>query len=1386
MLKTDKIQLIVAVDTKDGIREIGYLQAEYQRLSEAQKRTKSWTEDKSLGESMGMLKEKIAEARKEYGLTALTMKELLQYQRELANQKSNQFTFGTDQYKEAEIEYQKVSQRIKDVRTNSERVEAEQVALRAELQKTIAEFGTEALSIQQLKTLQGLMFTEMTRGAKSGTVANSEHAASYRQVVAALSKAESEVSKSTIIEKTNTAAIHAAVKANGLKSLSLIDMKAYHASLTKQIEESAEHEGKLNQDRIKEAQDVANVIDQRQQNIKGTESIFSSFKSQLPAALIGGAAGGIAAMATDKVGEVINGILTKFKEGIESIKKTTRDVTDIETTLNISLFDATKINSQLSKINTERPRGELKELVLVAGGLDVATKDVIKFTESADKVEKVFGNDFGGVGQASEQIFKLKESFKETKDLGVEESFSKIGSSIKTLNLAGPATTKGVVDFISRIGQIPDAFKPSFQSAAALGAIFEEANLTAEISSGGIQNVLLTASQNGKEFGKVFGQSKKEFLEFLTTNPVEFLTKLSEKVKGLDDAQLGEFLKSIKINSAESVKTIGVLSDNLDKFYAKEKVNAEAFAKGTKIDEIFSVFNNDGAAEITKAEKKLETFYTKITGFVGIFGKAALVSFSQLLPDTQTELEKTTKKFEDQKKVVNALDTDIANHIKTINEYKKSGDKSGISQSQLKTAIDSVAKAIPSAITQFDSLGNAMDINTAAAERNIKKQRDLFREIRQNTIEINKAELASLTKKADKVQYDLNKGTYFENNGDGFVTERRLTDSEITKKQEELATLQGDIKAVKSGLNEVEFGLDSIANRRANRRAGNPLFERKEGTGTFDSGEDKGKEGKDKAEKAAEQYRKEIDMLAEITYKRDQALADEENKKVLAAERQSQTQELSIKKEIQNEARRKIALEQNEKELVDSVTAIRAEYQAKREKQVEDQTVKSIEIAQKAVLTEKQLAVEIAEAGKDDFAIYNAKFDLNQHLRNQDLASLEAKHTKEQQSLKGNAEAIRIAEENYDAEVLAIKAKYIAEDDKLLLNLVKNTKSAADKTLEIKRKALLEEKALDVKQAEITAGGDVLGAKLSLLEEEMRQELSIKDLTEIEKTNIVRKYNLERSTLEQDSFRAIASQAVELFGQAFSTIASFSTDRIKREETEESEKFTKVSEMLKQQNESGVLSDAEYKKAKTASEKAHDKEVRKLKYEQAKNDKVSNIAQATINGVQAVMKGYAQTGPLGGTALAVIMGAISAIQIGKIAATRLPSYYYGGAMPSRVSQPLDSLGGFPIMAHPDEFMVSAHTRATPFFAAIEPILESVNKGGRMPEFTSTNAAPVSNNQAVAKDSGKLLQVLDSLNETQKVLVDRLDNLEVRLGGHDYEKIGEGLLDVEKQNKKAII
>ncbi|GAB2648503.1 hypothetical protein GCM10027035_47790 [Emticicia sediminis] len=138
-IQTDRLQLVVGVDTRAGINQLGYLQAEYKKLEEAKKTATSYTQELALNNAMSVMKEKIEAARKELGLLGLSQKELNRKIAEHNREAANRYAIGSEQAKQHKAE----AQAIRDV------VTAEQRDI-ATIRETIKVNGIRGLTTQQL------------------------------------------------------------------------------------------------------------------------------------------------------------------------------------------------------------------------------------------------------------------------------------------------------------------------------------------------------------------------------------------------------------------------------------------------------------------------------------------------------------------------------------------------------------------------------------------------------------------------------------------------------------------------------------------------------------------------------------------------------------------------------------------------------------------------------------------------------------------------------------------------------------------------------------------------------------------------------------------------------------------------------------------------------------------------------------------------------------------------------------------------------------------------------------------------------------------------------------------------------------------------------------
>jgi len=249
---------------------------------------------------------------------------------------------------------------------------------------------------------------------------------------------------------------------------------------------------------------------------------------------------------------------------------------------------------------------ELQQIAAIGGQMGVANDQLIGFTDSVNKFNVALGSDFeGGVEGAAKAISGLKNLFKETRDLRVDDAITRAGSAINALSAKGVVVPE-VTEFISRVGQLPDAIKPSIQNTAALAAVFNKSGITAEIASRAFGDVLLTAAQNLPKFAKQMKLTEKDAARLINTDPTEFVNKFSQSLNGLDAQKLSKTLKGLKLTDAGAVKVVGALGSSTKMLAEFQTIANNEFEKGTSLLNEYNTKNNTTAANIEKAKNNFK------------------------------------------------------------------------------------------------------------------------------------------------------------------------------------------------------------------------------------------------------------------------------------------------------------------------------------------------------------------------------------------------------------------------------------------------------------------------------------------------------------------------------------------------------------------------------------------------------------------------------------------------------------------------------------------------------------------------------------------------------------------------------------------------------------
>lgn len=344
-------------------------------------------------------------------------------------------------------------------------------------------------------------------------------------------------------------------------------------------------------------------------NVRSQETLWTNFKNWV-----------MAAFTADGIMAMVQAVWQFGQDSIKMAAEVSDSFADIKKATGMTADEVKGLNEEITKIDTRTAQQSLLDIAKVGGQIGIAKEEMLGFVEATDKAVVALGDEFqGGAEEVAGTMGTLKNLFKETKELEAGEAITKIGSALNELGAAGSATAPVVADFTQRMGALGD-LSPQISQTMGLGAAFQELGLTAEISAGGLSNILLGAAKATGLFAEHLGMTEAAFKDLINTNPNEVILKLAESFRGLPTDVVVKQLDNLGIKSQEATKVMSLLSDQTDSVREKQELASKAMAEGTSLTNEFNIKNTTAAAELEKNEKAMDALKVQIgTGLLPVF-----------------------------------------------------------------------------------------------------------------------------------------------------------------------------------------------------------------------------------------------------------------------------------------------------------------------------------------------------------------------------------------------------------------------------------------------------------------------------------------------------------------------------------------------------------------------------------------------------------------------------------------------------------------------------------------------------------------------------------------------------------------------------------------------
>ncbi|MDJ1500502.1 phage tail tape measure protein [Xanthocytophaga agilis] len=271
--------------------------------------------------------------------------------------------------------------------------------------------------------------------------------------------------------------------------------------------------------RLKDVKDDVYALDKASKDVAVTSEQVTKSSGSSWSSLGSIIAGGIVAA----IGMAVMAVINFGKEAYELAKTYSDSFADIRKSTGMTADEVQALNDRIGDLDTRTSQLDLLEIAKVGGQIGIAAKEMDGFVESTDKAVVALGDEFsGGAEEVAGKLGTLKSLFQETKDLDAGTAINKIGSALNELGATGSAKAPVVADFASRIGQLGN-LAPEIGQTLGLGAAFQELGLSAEISAGGLSNILLTASKSTDKFSQHLGMTEQAFKDLINTDPNEVI-----------------------------------------------------------------------------------------------------------------------------------------------------------------------------------------------------------------------------------------------------------------------------------------------------------------------------------------------------------------------------------------------------------------------------------------------------------------------------------------------------------------------------------------------------------------------------------------------------------------------------------------------------------------------------------------------------------------------------------------------------------------------------------------------------------------------------------------------------------------------------------------------
>lgn len=265
-----------------------------------------------------------------------------------------------------------------------------------------------------------------------------------------------------------------------------------------------------------------------------------------------------------------------------------------------------ELNQELGRMDTRTSRLALNALAADAGKLGLKGKqDLLDFSEAGDVINLALGEDLGE--GAVKNIGKLAMMFGEDDRLGLRGAMISTASAVNEVAQSSTSAEPYIVNFTARVGGVATQAKIAQADIMGYASVLDQNMQKEEMAATAFQTLISQMFYTPQKFARMLNVQVSEFTDLMKNDANEAVLMFLENMNARGGFQeLMPIFKNLGMDGQRAIGVLSTMAGKIGDIREAQRIANEAYREGTSAIEEAQKKNATPEAQAEKARKVLQ------------------------------------------------------------------------------------------------------------------------------------------------------------------------------------------------------------------------------------------------------------------------------------------------------------------------------------------------------------------------------------------------------------------------------------------------------------------------------------------------------------------------------------------------------------------------------------------------------------------------------------------------------------------------------------------------------------------------------------------------------------------------------------------------------------